>query len=280
MLDRWRHPGPVRRRRPGGGLVGEHSDPVLRYPQLGQQLAGVATWVGARRIHQPPPLTGVAPQPGLPGRDDHEAVPEDRLAHHRQGRGAGHAGADGHVGQPVGDQHGHLIADHYADRHLDGARETPGEGFHQRADHELGDRGCGHHPHLLRGTLGGTHCGMRLSAEHDDLRRGGQQSGSACGQRHARRPPADQLVTEVLPKSCQRLRHGRLADAESVRGRGHRAKAGNEDKRVELGKGHDSPNLRAILAGQRPRKLLSCVMTGGRARAGSGVRRVREGNQC
>src|ERR1035438_827148 len=35
VLDGRRHPGPVGRRRPGRGLVGKNSDPVIGYPQLG-----------------------------------------------------------------------------------------------------------------------------------------------------------------------------------------------------------------------------------------------------
>ena len=177
----------VGRRRLGGGLVGEHADHVLGDPGLGQQLPGGGAGVGAGRVHQPAPLARAAPEAGLPGGDHDQAVAEDRLGHHGQRRVVGHAGADRDVGQPVGDQHPHLLGRRHADRHLDRARVPPGERLHQRADHELRDGGGGDHPQLLGRALSGADRGVRLGAEHDDLRGGGEQAGAA--RRSASSPP-------------------------------------------------------------------------------------------
>ena len=197
VLDRGRHAGPVGRGRPGGGLVGEHPDLVLGNAQAGQHLAGLAPGVGAGGVDVPQPLARVAPQPGLARGHDDEAVPEDRLGHQGQGRVVGNGGPDGDVREPVGHQDAHLAARRHACRDLDRTGEALGERLRQRADHELGDGGRGDHPQLFGRALCRAHGGVRLGAQHHDLRGGGEQPGPSRGQRHADRTAGDQLIAQV-----------------------------------------------------------------------------------
>jgi hypothetical protein len=118
------------------------------------------------------------------------------------------------------------------------AGEPAAERLHQRAGHELGEGAGGYDAQLLGRALRVTDGGVRLRAEHDDLRRGAKQPGAARGERHADLAPGDQLVTEVLAQRGERLRHRGLADAERARRRPYRSEAGHQDERVQLRQCH------------------------------------------
>ena len=145
---------------------------------------------------------------------------------------------EGDVGEPVRDQHGLLAGGGDPGRDLDGPGEPPAERLHQRPRHELGERRRGDDPQLLGRALRGADGGVRLGAEHDDLRRGAEQPRAAGRQRHAGLAPGDQLIAEVLPERGDGLRHGGLADAERAGGRSDRPEPGHQDERVQLRQCH------------------------------------------
>jgi hypothetical protein len=150
---------------------------------------------------------------------------------------AGHPRPERDVREPVRDQHAELAGGRHPGRDLHRPGEPAAERLKERPRHELSEGRGGDDTQLLGRALRGAHGGMRLGAEDDDLGRGAEQPRPSWRQRHAGLAPGDQLIAEVLAKGGDRLRDGGLADAERD-GRGpYRAKAGHQDKRVQLRQG-------------------------------------------
>jgi len=100
-------------------------------------------------------------------------------------------------------------------------------------------------PQLLGRTLGGADRGVRLRAEHHDLRRGGQQPGSARGSASCPRAAGDRCA-HVLAQRGQRLGHGGLADAQGAGRAVTEPSLATRTKAFSWVRGHDPTNLRAV----------------------------------
>ena len=145
-------------------------------------------------------------------------------------------GAERDVRPPVLEQ----VAERGAGHDLDGDLEAlvaGGERLDQRRD-VLGDEARRDDQHPPRGAGRVLHRAARLLGEAEDLAR---QRGEPPAARRQRDPAAlahEQLVPELPAQRRDGDRHRGLGDLELGGGGLHRAVAGDEDERLELGEGH------------------------------------------
>jgi outer membrane protein insertion porin family len=221
------------------------------YAELASRLEGVDVYDG---VHQPAPAPGRPARAEVPGRDDAQPVLEDGLGGDRRGLVPGDDRADGHVGQPVGDQDGLLVAGRDPGRDLHGPGVAAAERLHQRAGHELGEGGRRDGAQQFGRALGVPDRRVRLRAENHDRRGGAQQAGASGGQRHPALPAGDELVPEVLAEGGERLGDRGLADPERAGGRPDRPQARDQNESVQLRQRH-----RALQSGTSAHTVIHAI---------------------